>query len=69
MERQIGSTRRVCLDWILILNRPHLERVLSTWFEHYRWTPTAIIGALLALGGMAGALSRPRSVVAGPDAA
>ena len=35
MERQIGSTRRECLDWILILNRRHLERVLAQWFEHY----------------------------------
>jgi putative transposase len=35
MERQIGSTRRECLDWILILNRRHLERVLADWFEHY----------------------------------
>jgi transposase InsO family protein len=35
IERQIGSTRRECLDWILILNRRHLERVLAEWFEHY----------------------------------
>ena len=35
MERQIGSTRRECLDWMLILNRRHLERVLAEWFEHY----------------------------------
>jgi transposase InsO family protein len=35
MERQIGTTRRECLDWILILNRRHLERVLAEWFEHY----------------------------------
>ncbi len=35
MERQIGSTRRECLDWILILNRRHLERVLAQWFEHH----------------------------------
>jgi transposase InsO family protein len=35
MERQIGSTRRECLDWILILSRRHLERVLAEWFEHY----------------------------------
>jgi len=33
MERQIGSTRRECLDWILILNRRHLERVLTEWIE------------------------------------
>lgn len=35
LERQIGSTRRECLDWILILNRRHLERVLSVWLDHY----------------------------------
>jgi len=35
MERQIGSTRRECLDWLLILNRRHLERVLTDWIEHY----------------------------------
>jgi putative transposase len=26
MEGQIGSTRRECLDWLLIHNRWHLER-------------------------------------------
>ncbi len=51
MERQIGTTRRECLDWILILNRHHLERVLAQWFGHYNrarphralelWTPIA----------------------------
>jgi transposase InsO family protein len=35
MERQIGSNRRECLDWLLILNRRHLERVLTVWFKHY----------------------------------
>jgi len=35
IERHIGSTRRECLDWIMILNRRHLERVLAEWFEHY----------------------------------
>jgi putative transposase len=35
IERQIGSTRRECLDWLLILNRRHLERTLTAWFEHY----------------------------------
>ena len=32
----------------------------STWLEDYRWTPLAIAGAVLALGGMAGALSGKR---------
>src|SRR5579859_864598 len=35
IERQNGSTRRECLDWMLIISRRHLERVLSEWFEHY----------------------------------
>ena len=35
MERQIGSTRRECLDWLLIIDRRHLERVLIEWLEHY----------------------------------
>ena len=34
-ERQIGSTRRECLDWLLIVSRKHLERVLVEWIEHY----------------------------------
>lgn len=35
IERQIGSSRRECLDWMLILGRRHLERVLAEWIEHY----------------------------------
>jgi len=31
MERQIGSGRRECLDWMLILGRLHLERVMEEW--------------------------------------
>jgi len=30
MERQISSTRRECLDWLLILNRRDLQRVLPS---------------------------------------
>lgn len=35
MERQIGSGRRECFDWMLILGRRHLERVMNEWIEHY----------------------------------
>jgi putative transposase len=35
MERQIGSGRRECLDWVLIIGRRHLERVMLEWVEHY----------------------------------
>lgn len=48
---------------------PIIAMGFSTWIENYSWTPLTIAGALLALGGMAGALSRPRSVVPAPDAA
>ena len=48
---------------------PIIAMGFSTWIEDYRWTPLTIAGALLALGGMVGALSRSRSVVAAPDAA
>jgi drug/metabolite transporter (DMT)-like permease len=63
--RKIGPAKAAYSSAIV----PILAMGFSTWFEHYRWTTTAVVGAILALGGMAGALSRPRSVVAAPDAA
>ncbi len=34
-ERWVGSVRRECLDWLLILGRKHLERVLRAYTTHY----------------------------------
>ncbi|HEX3737361.1 MAG TPA: integrase core domain-containing protein [Solirubrobacterales bacterium] len=34
-ERFVGTARRECLDWLLIANRRHLERVLRTFIYHY----------------------------------
>lgn len=34
-ERFVGTVRRECLDWLLILNRRHLEHVLRTFIDHY----------------------------------
>jgi putative transposase len=34
-ERFIRTARSECLDWLLILNRPHLERVLRIFVHHY----------------------------------
>ncbi len=48
---------------------PIIAMGFSTALEGYRWTPLAIAGAVLALGGMAGALSRPRNAITPPDAA
>ncbi|MEO8547563.1 MAG: DMT family transporter [Sphingomicrobium sp.] len=48
---------------------PIIAMGFSTALEGYRWTPLAVAGAFLALGGMLGALSRSRSLVTAPDAA
>ena len=34
-ERWIGSCRRECLDWMLIVSESHLRRVLREYCEHY----------------------------------
>jgi len=34
-ERWVRSVRTECLDWILIWNRRHLERVLAAYVDHY----------------------------------
>jgi putative transposase len=34
-ERFVGTARRECLDWLLILNRRHLEHVLRVFADHY----------------------------------
>ena len=34
-ERFVRTVRIECLDWLLIVNRRHLERVLRIFVEHY----------------------------------
>jgi transposase InsO family protein len=34
-ERFVRTVRAECLDWLLILNRRHLERVLRIYIDHY----------------------------------
>jgi putative transposase len=34
-ERFVGTVRRECLDWLLILNRRHLDRVARVFVDHY----------------------------------
>jgi putative transposase len=34
-ERFVGTIRRECLDWLLILNRRHLDHVLRVFVDHY----------------------------------
>jgi hypothetical protein len=34
-KRFVGAVRRECLDWLLIVHRRHLERVLRVFVDHY----------------------------------
>jgi putative transposase len=34
-ERFVRTIRAECLDWLLILNRRHLERALRVFIDHY----------------------------------
>ena len=34
-ERFVRTVRSECLDWVLILNDEHLERVLDVFVDHY----------------------------------
>ena len=34
-ERFVGTARRECLDWTLVLGRHHLERVMAEFVAHY----------------------------------
>ena len=34
-ERFVRTVRAECLDWLLIVNRRHVERVLSVYLDHY----------------------------------
>jgi transposase InsO family protein len=44
-ERLIGTIRRECLDWLVVLNEGHLRRVLHEWVAHYnRGRPHASLG-------------------------
>jgi len=35
LERLVKTTRRECLDWLLIVNERHLRQVLAEFFDHY----------------------------------
>jgi len=63
--RKIGPAKAAYSSVIV----PIIAMAFSTALEGYRWTPLAVAGAFLALGGMLGALTRGRNVVVPPDAA
>src|SRR5712691_7042680 len=44
-ERLIGTIRRECLDWLILLNERHLRSVLRDWVSHYnQGRPHASLG-------------------------
>jgi transposase InsO family protein len=44
-ERLIGTMRRECLDWLIVLNERHLRCVLREWVGHYnKARPHASLG-------------------------
>jgi putative transposase len=44
-ERLIGTARRECLDWLIVLNERHLQTVLQEWVAHYnQGRPHASLG-------------------------
>ena len=63
--RKIGPAKAAYSSAII----PIIAMSFSTALEGYRWSGLAIAGAILAIGGMIGALRREKEVVAPPDAA
>jgi transposase InsO family protein len=44
-ERLIGTIRRECLDWLIVLNERHLRFILREWVVHYnQGRPHASLG-------------------------
>jgi transposase InsO family protein len=44
-ERLIGTMRRECLDWLIVLNERHLRSILQEWVAHYnQGRPHASLG-------------------------
>jgi transposase InsO family protein len=44
-ERLIGTIRRECLDWLILLNERHLRNTLKEWAAHYhRGRPDSSLG-------------------------
>jgi hypothetical protein len=50
-ERFVRTVRAECLDWLLVVNPRHLERVLRVFADHYKYaqaTPLAAASAARA---------------------
>ena len=57
-ERLIGTIRRECLDWLIVLHEGHLRAVLLEWVAHYnQGRPHASLGPGIP-DGLLGTLPR-----------
>jgi transposase InsO family protein len=63
-ERFVRTARAECLDWLLILNRAHLERVLRRYLSHYNAERPHRALALAAPAANAPSRASPASVTA-----
>ena len=62
-ERFVRTVRAECLDWLLILNRRHLERVLRRYVSHYNeQRPHRALGLAAPAGPAPAARASPAAV-------
>jgi transposase InsO family protein len=62
-ERWVRTVRSECLDWMLILGRRHLDRVLRTYATHYNaHRPHRALGLAAPLDGASQPRGRPGEV-------
>jgi hypothetical protein len=52
-QRFVRTIRSECLDWLLILNRRHFERILRLYVAHCNREATSCAGARAAADGRA----------------
>ena len=73
-ERVIGTIRRECLDWMILLNEAHLRRVLREWVTYYNrgrpharaWARAFPMALTSCRCGVAIGFARATAVVAAP---
>lgn len=67
-ERWVGTARRECLDWLLIFNERHLQRVVDEYVDYYnRWRPHSGISNQPPCGSVPSpSTGPPRRIVATP---
>ena len=60
VERLIGTLRRECLDHVVVLNEPHLRRLLSQYLIYYRRPSNTPLAGQGRAGAQTGRARRSR---------